>query len=622
MKKLHTIKALAAGFLAAAALQGSVGLQADAVHQYDEAVLDTITVSSSTIVPSTLAEGNSVIIRGTLKSASSRISGVNVGVFDTEGHRVTGRTVYPGTYSYDLNQMDDYVLFDTLEPGTYYYRVYASNTSVAGMPLVDQEFTVKAAAAAAAENVSSTNGSVTLIGGTNVPDSITQGNGVSVQGTVKSDSKITALTAGIFDADGQRVYGKTVYPGTKTFILSVLDRTLAFSQLEPGTYSYQVIAANAEGSNQVLTNQSFTVKARSEDKQETASSEASVTLSSGTKVPSSLTEGYGVIVRGTVKSPDSKITALTAGVYDENGKRITGRTIYPGTNSYDLNKLDDYVLFSALEPGTYSYQVIAANADGNNHVLTSQSFTVKASSRNEASEAGRSYETSGPSVTLTDGTSMPSRLTQGYGVIVKGTVKSSGSELTALTVGVYNENGKRLTGKTVYPGTYSYNLSNLDDYVLFSDLEPGTYSYQVIAANEDDNNHVLTNQSFTVKSAAAQNTNTAEGSPSVSSGQSAALSGGTDIPSRIAAGDGVAISGTVSSPSKITALTVAVYDTDGWRVTGKTVYPGTYTYDLSRLDSYLNFHKLEGGVYSYEVIVANEDSNNVILTNQTFRVIE
>ena len=94
------------------------------------------------------------------------------------------------------------------------------------------------------------------------------------------------------------------------------------------------------------------------------------------------------------------------------------------------------------------------------------------------------------------------------------------------------------------------------------------------------------------------------------------------MPAKLKEGEGVEIKGTLKSDSKMTTITVAVFDTNGKRVTGKTVYPSAYSYDLSKLDSYVNFHKLDAGRYTFEIIAANADSENNILVNKTFRVTE
>ena len=100
------------------------------------------------------------------------------------------------------------------------------------------------------------------------------------------------------------------------------------------------------------------------------------------------------------------------------------------------------------------------------------------------------------------------------------------------------------------------------------------------------------------------------------------ISSSTVVPSTLAEGNSVVIKGTLKSDSKMTTITVAVFDTNGKRVTGKTVYPSAYSYDLSKLDSYVNFHKLDAGRYTFEIIAANADSENNILVNKTFRVTE
>ena len=601
MNRLRIVKAFAGVIISLASLHSVSGM-------YANAVLDTITISSGTVVPSTLAEGNSVVIKGTLKSDSSVITGVNVGVFDMEGCRVTGKTVYPNTKTYNLNELDDCILFDELEPGTYYYKVYASNASTSGTPLVEQKFTVTLTAK---DDTIYNSEPAVLKNGTVVPDSIKTGEGVIIKGTVESEFRIAALTVGIFNKDDTAVHGKRVYPGTKKYDLNQLDSCITFSRLEPGEYYYMVLAADEKGNEYVLTDQEFTVKAGTAVKPENKD----IILSGGTAVPLTLTQGYGVIVRGTVKS-DYIIESVTAGVYNSAGKRVTGKTVSPDSYSYNLNKLDDYVLFSDLEPGTYTYKVVVS-ADGiDDLVLTKQSFTVKKrSSKPDVSE--EEDKPSGDGVSLSGGTTVPKNIVQGNGVIVRGKLKSD-NKITTVNVGVYDKNNKRVTGKTVYPSAYSYDLNKLDDFILFSDLEPGTYTYQVIAADAYDKNQVLTKQSFTVKERNSKpDISEEEDKPSA---DGVSLSGGTSVPASIKQGHGVIVKGKLTSDNKITAVTVGIYDKNNKRVTGKTVYPSAYSYDLGKLDEYIAFSNLEPGTYTYQVIAADVYDKNQVLTKQSFTV--
>ncbi len=329
-----------------------------------------------------------------------------------------------------------------------------------------------------------------------------QGNGVVIRGVVKSNSKISSLNVGIYDENSRRVSGKTIFINAYSYDLNRLDASVLFSKLEPGNYSYQVIAANKDSDNNVVTNQNFTVKSssNSSDDENNNSNEKSVALTGGTKVPSVLTKGKGVIVEGTVKSIGSKLEAVTVSIYTSAGKCVDTVSDYPNAYSYNLNLLDANIAFSQLKPGEYFYTVIAANDDSKNHVLTHQAFAVvdELTSRPSVGTIDEDEnKTSSNKLELSGGTSVPSRISVGDGVIIKGKVTSP-SKMTALTVAVFNEDNQRVTGKTVYPSAYTYDLNQLDANVNFHKLDAGKYTYMVIVANDDGNNMVLSNQKFCI----------------------------------------------------------------------------------------------------------------------------
>ncbi|MBR3629403.1 MAG: hypothetical protein IKN55_02900 [Oscillospiraceae bacterium] len=193
-------------------------------------------------------------------------------------------------------------------------------------------------------------------------------------------------------------------------------------------------------------------------------------------------------VRGTVTSANSNITALTVGVYDSNGKFVTGRTVAPNARSFDLSRLDAYVSFNTLGAGRYVYAVIASNGGNTNVALVNKTFNVSGSGGSTSS-----------ALSVSGSTSIPSTVNRGSGVAVRGTVNSSGSNITSVTVGVYNASGTMLTGGTAKPGTTSYNLSGLDNSVRFDTLGTGTYYYKVIASNGSVSGYTLVNQVFSVR---------------------------------------------------------------------------------------------------------------------------
>lgn len=215
-----------------------------------------------------------------------------------------------------------------------------------------------------------------------------------------------------------------------------------------------------------------------------------LTLYGGILVPEQLEVGKPVIVEGIVTSDASPISSVTVGVYDDAGNLMTGKTVTPDTQSYDLHLLDSYIMFNKLPEGSYYYQVTASNASFVNVTLDYQPFTVGT----PASDPGS--DVPDDPITLSDGTSIPASLAQGKAVSVKGTL-SSGSVLTSVTAGIYDTSGNLVTGKTVSPNTQTYDLHQLDSDILFNKLSPGDYIYRITAENADGT-QIVDEQKFTV----------------------------------------------------------------------------------------------------------------------------
>ncbi len=102
-------------------------------------------------------------------------------------------------------------------------------------------------------------------------------------------------------------------------------------------------------------------------------------VASGVKIPTSINVGSMFPVTGVVSSGET-ITKVTAGVFDINGKMMTGKTVTPNSKSYNLGNVDPYVLFDSLQPGVYSYQITATNSSQTKNVIWA-GFTVLANSR-------------------------------------------------------------------------------------------------------------------------------------------------------------------------------------------------------------------------------------------------
>ena len=547
---------------------------------------DSIKITNNATIPNIMV-GKAVSIRGTVTSAKSNITKITVGVFDANNTLVTGNSASPNAKTYNVANMDAAVKFGNLKAGTYYYKVLVTNAAHKDYEAVNQKFIVSESGS------STTTDQIKMTNGVTIPN-ITAGKSVSIRGTVTSaTSKITKLIVGIYREDGTSVTGRTVVPNAKSYDVSKIDPYVKFGGLSAGTYYYKVLVTNATHTNYAVVNQKFTVS----DGSTTTTDNLSMT--GGVTIPN-IKVGNVVSIRGTVTSASSNLKSVTVGVYDSNNKLVTGKTATPNAKTYNVRNLDAYVSFGDLKAGTYYYRVFATNATTTNFPVVEQKFTVSANGSTTASDT----------LSISGGTSVPN-ITEGTSVVVKGTVSSASSNITSVTVGVYSASGNLITGKTAKPNAKSYDLRKLDAYVNFNLLTPGSYLYRVTVTNGTTSQH-LVNQAFQVK---------AKGGSSQSQDR-LTLSGGRTIPN-IKVGKAVSIRGTVkSATSNITSLTVGVFTASGNFVTGKTVKPNAKSYDVSRLDNYVNFNILSADTYYYGIIATNGSYQNQIVSYQKFKVTE
>ena len=547
---------------------------------------DSIKITNNATIPNIMV-GKAVSIRGTVTSAKSNITKITVGVFDANNTLVTGNSASPNAKTYNVANMDAAVKFGNLKAGTYYYKVLVTNAAHKDYEAVNQKFIVSESGS------STTTDQIKMTNGVTIPN-ITAGKSVSIRGTVTSaTSNITKLIVGIYREDGTSVTGRTVVPNAKSYDVSKIDPYVKFGGLSAGTYYYKVLVTNATHTNYAVVNQKFTVS----DGSTTTTDKLSIT--GGVTIPN-IKVGNVVSIRGTVTSASSNLKSVTVGVYDSNNKLVTGKTATPNAKTYNVRNLDAYVSFGDLKAGTYYYRVFATNATTTNFPVVEQKFTVSANGSTTASDT----------LSISGGTSVPN-ITEGTSVVVKGTVSSASSNITSVTVGVYSASGNLITGKTAKPNAKSYDLRKLDAYVNFNLLTPGSYLYRVTVSNGTKTQQ-LVNQAFQVK---------AKGGSSQSQDR-LTLSGGRTIPN-IKVGKAVSIRGTVkSATSNITSLTVGVFTASGNFVTGKTVKPNAKSYDISRLDNYVNFNILSADTYYYGIIATNGSYQNQIVSYQKFKVTE
>ena len=543
---------------------------------------DAITIETGSKIPN-ITVGTSVSISGIVRSASSNITTITVGVYDSNHKMVTGKNAYPTASVFNVKKLDDFVDFSELPVGTYTYEITVTNGTHTNYTVVNQKFTVSSSSTATDDSIKITNNAT-------IPN-IMVGKAVSIRGTVTSaKSNITKITVGVFDANNTLVTGNSASPNAKIYNVANMDAAVKFGNLKAGTYYYKVLVTNAAHKDYEAVNQKFTVS-----KSGSSTTTDQIKMTNGVTIPN-ITAGKSVSIRGTVTSATSNITKLIVGIYREDGTSVTGRTVVPNAKSYDVSKVDPYVKFGGLSAGTYYYKVLVTNATHTNYAVVNQKFTVSDGST-----------TTTDKLSMTGGVTIPN-IKVGNVVSIRGTVTSASSNLKSVTVGVYDSNNKLVTGKTATPNAKTYNVRNLDAYVSFGDLKAGTYYYRVFATNATTTNFPVVEQKFTVS---------ANGSTTAS--DTLSISGGTSVPN-ITEGTSVVVKGTVSSASSnITSVTVGVYSVSGNLITGKTAKPNAKSYDLRKLDAYVNFNLLTPGSYLYRVTVSNGTKTQQ-LVNQAFQV--
>ena len=547
-----------------------------------EATEDAITIENGSKIPN-ITVGTSVSISGIVRSASSNITTITVGVYDSNHKMVTGKNAYPTASVFNVKKLDDFVDFSELPVGTYTYEIIVTNGTHMNYTVVNQKFTVSSSSTATDDSIKITNNAT-------IPN-IMVGKAVSIRGTVTSaKSNITKITVGVFDANNTLVTGNSASPNAKTYNVANMDAAVKFGNLKAGTYYYKVLVTNAAHKDYEAVNQKFIV---SESGSSTTTDQ--IKMTNGVTIPN-ITAGKSVSIRGTVTSATSNITKLIVGIYREDGTSVTGRTIVPNAKSYDVSKIDPYVKFGGLSAGTYYYKVLVTNATHTNYAVVNQKFTVSDGST-----------TTTDKLSMTGGVTIPN-IKVGNVVSIRGTVTSASSNLKSVTVGVYDSNNKLVTGKTVAPNAKTYNVRNLDAYVSFGDLKAGTYYYKVIASNAANTNVAVVNQKFTVSDGSTTTTD------------KLSMTGGVTIPN-IKVGNVVSIRGTVTSASSnLKSVTVGVYDSNNKLVTGRTVAPNAKTYNVRNLDAYVSFGDLKAGTYYYRVFATNATTTNFPVVEQKFTV--
>jgi len=107
-------------------------------------------------------------------------------------------------------------------------------------------------------------------------------------------------------------------------------------------------------------------------------------------VPVNIKEGEPLTFYGAVVSYTSPLKSITAGVYSEDGKLITGRTMTATNHVGNIGVIDRFIVMNKLPKGKYYYTITAKN-DTDEYVVERRLFTVSG----EPTKSLLVYETEG-----------------------------------------------------------------------------------------------------------------------------------------------------------------------------------------------------------------------------------
>lgn len=208
------------------------------------------------------------------------------------------------------------------------------------------------------------------------------------------------------------------------------------------------------------------------------------------------------------------------------------------------------------------------------------------------------------SLKLTDAT-YPTTLKQGDPFIARGIITSD-YYIRKVVIGVYNSNGTAEFDYTGLPGEKSYDINDVDYLLSFSKLKNGSYTYKIVASDDNSSDVVLLNKSFTV----------------TSTGQAASTLKITNAkyPDTLDVGEGFSVTGIISSNYNITRIVIGAYKADGTKGFEYIATPNAKRFDVNSVDYSLPFSRLAAGSYTYKITASDTESSNVVLLNKSFTV--
>ena len=297
---------------------------------------------------------------------------------------------------------------------------------------------------------------------------------------------------------------------------------------------------------------------------------------SGMAAPTILVTGQSFSVNGKVTSRRGNLSNVTAGIYDESGHMLTGRSGSSRSKTYDLSQLDAGLREETLPEGKYSYRITATNTY-ETKILWNQVLWI--------SDSG----------IVSQNVSVPSDLKEGDDFRPTGQILS-GTQLESVGVYVKNTAGTVFCEASALPDGDEFDLEELAGQLDTTQLTMGSYLY-CVEANTHEGMTVLVSEKFSVWK---------KDDPLTLADFS--------LQTEYYPGELTGLTGTVSSQnSRIREMEIVIYNSSEECVANAWIRKNAKSIDLSECDDELRLDTLPLGVYRCEISAVNNGGPATLL---------
>lgn len=398
---------------------------------------DETLVLSGAAVPDAMKTGKGFPITGTITSYRGSLSDVTAGIYDLSGKKIMECSDSKGKNTFDLSLFAGTIRPNELKEGKYYYRISATNSFETRI-LLNHPFWVSDTGVIT-ENIA-------------LPENLQFGDSFAPTGLLHGVSKFSEVCLTVKDSDGNTVIKTSASPNQTSFDISKLQESFDVSKLEAGEYRY-VIYATLDGLQQMILSHNFSMWLKNDP-----------IILSGYSLRKEYNPGELTAIAGTLASQTSPIRRLQIQICNSKGETVASVDNRCNSKQLSLGDYNDELNLQLLSVGQYSCRITAVNAAGPT-IISSTTFLIR-------EDVLSLCEFSAPTV-----------LQKGDSFCLKGAVAGNVSPLKYVSVTVYDAKGKCVLSAADIPESNVYDLSLLQDKLLFSSLESGAYILYLTAEN-------------------------------------------------------------------------------------------------------------------------------------------